>query len=84
VQIHSILEETTVLALERSLVPHPGVLTPKKAWHMAFSKVLSSITSGWWREFAYENAFEALSQWPQNYWERFQAAVASGIVRPHS
>lgn len=83
VQLSSVIEESCVLAVERSLVPHPGVLTPKKAWLLALSKVLSSITSGWWREFAYEHAFEVMARYPQDYFEKFEAGVKSGLVKEH-
>lgn len=82
-KLASVVEETAVLAIERSLVPHPGVKTPKQAWHFALSKVLSSITSGWWRAWAYEHALEVLKMYPDGYWERFQEAVKQGIVKPH-
>jgi hypothetical protein len=80
IQLLSVVEESSVLACERSLVPFPGVLTVEQAWRMAFSKVCTSIASGWWRAFAYENALEALRMYPKDYWEKFQAGVASGVV----
>lgn len=81
IQLAGVVEEAAVLAIERSLVPHPGVWTPKFAWRFALAKVCSSITSGWFREFAYENALEVLKLYPANYWEKFQADVKSGLVR---
>lgn len=83
VQLLSVVEESAVLAIERSLVPHPGVLDVKAAWKLAFSKVCTSIASGWWRAFAYENALEVLRMYPADYWERFQAGLASGVVKAH-
>ncbi len=82
-KIASVAEEITVLAIERSLVPTPDILTEKKAWLVSFSKVLSSITSGWWREFAYDHAFEVLKAYPKNYWSKFENAVLDGVVKPH-
>lgn len=79
-QIASVVEESCVLAIERSLVPHPGAITPEQAWRFALSKVCTSITSGWWREFAYENIFDVLKAYPADYWQRFQAGVANGAV----
>jgi len=87
IQLASVVEEAMVLAVERSLVPHPSVLTPDQAWKLAFSKVLTSITSGWWREWAYENALDALRLYTTSggaaYWNRFQAGIASGQVKPY-
>lgn len=84
IQLAGVVEEAAVLAIERSLVPHPGVWTPKFAWRFALSKVCSSITSGWFREFAYENVFAVLSMFDKmipNYWEKFQRDVESGLVK---
>lgn len=81
IQLAGVVEEAAVLAIERSLVPHPGVWTPQYAWRFALSKVCSSITSGWFREFAYENALDVLKLYPTNYWEKFQKDVESGLVK---
>lgn len=82
IQLYSVVEESAVLAIERSLVPHPGVLTIKQAWGLAFSKVLTSITSGWWRTFAYDNGLEALKIYPADYWDKFQSGLKDGTVKP--
>ncbi len=81
VQLNSVVEESAVLAIERSLIPFPGVLDHKSAWRFAFSKVCTSIASGWWRAFAYENAPEILTMYPSDYWDRFQSGLFRGIVR---
>lgn len=81
-RLNGVVEEAAVLAIERSLVPHPGVWTPEYAWKFALSKVCSSITSGWFREFAYENALEILKLYPAGYWEKFQEDIKSGLVKP--
>jgi len=81
VRMNGVIEEAAVLAIERSLVPHPGVWTPEFAWKFALSKVCSSITSGWFRAYAYENALAILKQYPVGYWEKFQADVEKGLVK---
>ncbi len=82
IQLAGVVEEAAVLAIERSLVPFPGVMTPEKAWRFALAKVCSSITSGWFRAFAYEHALEILKLYPAGYWEKFQEDVKSGLVKP--
>ena len=87
-QLASAVEEAAVLAIERSLVPFPGKKTPDEAWRFAFSKVCTSITSGWWRTFAYENALDVIKLYRQrcvgpSYWETFESAVRQGRVRKH-
>lgn len=81
IQMAGVIEEAAVLAIERSLVPFPGVKTPQEAWKFALSKVCSSITSGFFRQFAYENALDILKLCPKNYWEKFQRDVELGLVK---
>lgn len=81
-RLAGVVEEAAVLAIERSLVPHPGVWSPKFAWKFALSKVCSSITSGWFRAFAYENIIEVLKLYPEGYWDKFQKDCESGLVKP--
>lgn len=81
-RLAGVVEEAAVLAIERSLVPHPGVWTPEYAWRFALGKVCSSITSGWFREFAYENAPEIIKMYPMGYWDKFQEDTKSGLVKP--
>jgi len=81
IQLYSIVEEAMVLALERSLVPYPGKKTPKEAFTLALMKVCTSITSGWWREFAWENYDAALALYSDTYVERFNAGVANQTVK---
>ena len=44
-----------VLALERSQIPNDFSVDPNKIFLYALEKVCTSITSGWFREFAWEN-----------------------------
>ncbi len=83
VRLNGIVEEAAVLAIERSLVPHPGTWTPEYAWKFALAKVCSSITSGWFRQFGYENIPEILKMYPAGYWEKFQQDIAAGKVKPY-
>lgn len=79
-RINGVIEEACTLAIERSLVPYPGKATPKQAWMFALSKVLTSITSGWFRQYGYENAPKVVAQYPESYYDRFQMAVKAGQV----
>ena len=80
----SVVEEAYVLAIERSQVPHPSVLTPRQSFMKALEKVCTSITSGWWREYAYEHYHEAVALYSDDYTTKFWTAVAAGRVPPHS
>lgn len=78
-QLRSFIEEACVLAVERCLVHHPEK-NPKEVWLFALSKVLSSISSGWWREFGYENALDIINRYPENYFNRFQKAAETNPI----
>lgn len=80
-RIAGVAEESYVLALERSIVPHFGVKTPKEAFIFALSKVCSSITSGKFREFAWNNAFEVINNYKKDYVDKFYKDVADGKVK---
>lgn len=77
----AVLEESYVLALERSLVPFPGGKTPKEAFDMALMKVCTSITSGWFREYAWEHYDAVQAMYNDNYVEKFQRGVINGTVK---
>lgn len=79
-RLHGVAEEAYVLALERSLIPFPGVLTPEKAFKLALMKVCTSITSGWFREFAWENYYKVVEIYNENYVDQFNRALAAGKI----
>lgn len=54
-RLYGVYEEACVLALERSQVPNQFRLDPDWSFKMALMKVCTSITSGWFREYAWEN-----------------------------
>lgn len=80
-RLFAVLEEAYVLALERSIIPHPGVLTPKQAFDKALMKVCTSITSGWFREYAWEHYDEVQALYKNDYTGRFYEAITKGIVK---
>jgi hypothetical protein len=80
-RIAGVLEESYVLALERSQVPHPNKLTPRQSFEKALGKVCTSITSGWFREYAWEHYDEVLQAYDPTYADRFWAAVKTGVVK---
>lgn len=81
VQMYGVLEESYVLALERSQIPYPDKMTPKQSFMLALSKVCSSITSGWFREYAYENIFTAVKMYDDTYLDKFKRGVEAGVVK---
>lgn len=80
VQLYGVLEESYVLALERSIIPHKT--NPKGAFDVALSKVCTSITSGWFREFAWENYRDVRRLYNSDFVDKFEAALAAGRIKP--
>jgi len=85
VKLCAVAEESYVLALERSLIPYPNGKTPEEAFKMALMKVCTSITSGWFREWAWEHYDEvsafAADIWWDWYVEQFDIGVKDGTVK---
>lgn len=78
----AVAEEAAVLALERSLIPFPGTWNEYQAFRFALEKVCTSITSGWFREYAwehYDKILDLFSDYP--FKEMFEKALENGVVR---
>lgn len=79
IRLYGVYEESCVLALERSQIPHglgkEGGPSARWSFEMALMKVCSSITSGYFREYAWENYQKVLDLYNElgenNYIERF-------------
>jgi hypothetical protein len=86
IKLAGVIEESCVLALERSLVPFPGGKTPEEAFRYALMKVCTSITSGWFREYAWEYHDEAVNlflnlEQVRSYVELFEDGLLKGLVQ---
>lgn len=85
IKLASVYEESAVLALERSVIPFNT--DPYKAFHIALEKCCTSIASGWWRDYAWENYFkvkEVLLLQNPTFVEKFEKGLAEGIIKPFS
>ncbi|MNQ42931.1 hypothetical protein D3C85_566430 [compost metagenome] len=76
IRLYGVYEEACVLALERSQIPHNFVPAARYSFELALMKVCTSITSGWFREYAWENYDKVLDLYAElgenNYIERFK------------
>jgi hypothetical protein len=76
IRLRGVYEESCVLALERSQIPFPDA-SPRKSFEYALMKVCTSITSGWFREYAWENYDKVLDIYEKEgedgYLKRFNA-----------
>lgn len=77
IRLYGVYEETCVLALERSQIPYDFAPDARWSFEKALMKVCTSITSGWFREWAWENYDKVLDLYAKlgenNYIERFKA-----------
>jgi len=78
IRLNAVCEESMVLALERAIVPFN--VKPEIAYKMALSKVCTSITSGKFREYAWENYDKALAMFDERIFIRFWDDVKNGKV----
>lgn len=76
------IEETYVLALERSQIPYRNDIDPIDSFKIALSKVCTSITSGWFRAYCYENYYKILDMYTPAYLEWLDKGVEDGVVKP--
>ena len=84
-RLAGVAEEACTLSIERSLVPWPGIKSDDEAWHYALMKTCSSITSGWFREYAHSEIFKVIKLYHaeyQDYHDRFKKALAEGRIKP--
>lgn len=77
IKLLGVYEETCVLALERSQIPNNFEIDARQSFITALVKVCSSITSGWFREYAWENFNTVVSMYRKfgedDYIKRFKA-----------
>jgi len=79
-----VIEEAYVLALERSVIPFGT--NQDVAFYMALEKVCTSITSGWFREWAWEHYSDVVRIYEMDnavasYVTKFNRAVESGVAK---
>lgn len=91
VKLNGVIEESCVLALERMLIPNSNSLLDfvkdsDRAFDIALKKVCSSITSGWFREFAWENYYNArytYYTYHKDYIYKFIKKLDKGEIKDH-
>lgn len=82
-RLRGVLEEVLVLALERSQIPNKYKVDRRWSFNKAHEKVCTSITSGFFREFAYDNFRQVQAMYLPTYVDTFIKGIESGIVKPH-
>lgn len=82
VKLLGVLEEAYVLALERSQIPNDFKIDPRVSFNIALEKVCTSITSGWFRQFAWENYELVQEMYDSSYVDKFKFALQQGKIKP--
>jgi hypothetical protein len=82
VRIAGGVEEAYTLALERHQIPNDFKPPAKVSFDIALMKVCTSITSGWFREWCWENFDTINRHYSPNYVNWFKEALAKGKVKP--
>lgn len=83
IRLLGVLEETYVLALERSQIPNNFEIDPRVSFNIALEKVCTSITSGWFRDYAWENYDIISHMYNQSYIDKFKHALKMGRIQPY-
>lgn len=81
-QLNAVIEESTVLALERCIIPSNYTARPMFGYQTALKNICTGTTSGWFREFAWENYDNAIAQYDENYVDKFKEALNNNIIKP--
>jgi hypothetical protein len=87
IRLNGVLEEALVLALERSQIPFDYRVDKNKSFNTALTKVCTSITSGWFRTYAWENWFVIQARYQEldfDYVEKFKQCLQENKVRLHA
>jgi hypothetical protein len=75
IRLAGVIEETYVLALERSQIPSGFTEDPDVSFSIALEKVCTSITSGWFREYAWENYYKIKDLYTPDYVQWCKLAI---------
>ena len=77
-KIYCVAEETQVIAMERFLVPHDWQYSVKHAYLKALDKVCTTLTSGWFRDFAIEYYPEVFNLCDAGKFDRIRKELKNG------
>lgn len=83
------LEESLVLAAERSLIPHDFRPNPHHMFVFALQKVCTSITSGWFREYCWEHYHDIIKLYDQEclkpaWYRKLRKAIDNNELLPYN
>lgn len=65
-KVKCVAEEAHVIACERFMIPSDWDFSPKRAYFRAVNKVCTTLTSGWFRDFAIDNFPQVIEKFDGN------------------
>lgn len=84
-QMRCVLEEAYVIALERAIIPMlfegKKLATAETAMQWSLMRICTTLTGGWFREFAVENYPAIWAVWDRQYVQKFLRAVDEGRIK---
>lgn len=80
IKLNGVTEECYVLALERSIIPFKT--DPYKAFLKSLEGVCTRITSGWFREYAWENYDNVIANYDPSFVHKFHNALNNKQILP--
>lgn len=80
-RVKCVREEAYVIALERKIIPNIEPTNPEKAYEWALMRICTTLTSGWFRDFAIDNYFIIKNNNNFDYVGKFQQAISDGKLR---
>ncbi len=83
IRLYGAIEEVMVLSIERSIHPF-GLAGDERRWafDMAHMKLATSISSGYFREYVWENYDKVQAMYSEGYVDKFYAALEAGRIKP--
>jgi len=78
------IEEAQVLYLERFAIPNNDYKENKEMFNFAVAKMASSITSGFFREWCYENIFKIVQNYNFDFMKKFKKEECFGNIKKHT
>ena len=78
---YCVLEESYTIAIER-LLSKGHINEPKEAFLMALERVCTTLTKGWFREYAAFNYREIVNMYSDRFWIKFQEDLKNGLIKP--
>jgi hypothetical protein len=84
IRLCGVYEECCVLALERSIIPYPNAMDVKCTFLLAFSKLATSVTSGFFRQYAYENVYNIIKMYNEDFYKKYKCYLNNGMIKRYN